>query len=619
MQVTILNPEQIKNIFKEWGEFAATCYNTPSEYAEKVGNSCYEDEHYSGSRTEYIKFKIEGIDRGCYDDQTDILTKDGWKKFDDIAENEVVATLNNETNMVEFHQINEKIKYHYKGEFHNYNSQAIDLAVTSNHNMYIRKHDTRIPDKYKLTKSDEILVNRIHMTKEFNYNNSDISEQITIHGFNYTANTKSGTCIKNVPDLILNRKLYFKFLAWYLSDGSMEYSKKENKYTIHITQTKCEENIVNNTRGDICEIIKNLGFLPYPYEKGIKFTSMCLGKHLKELGLCNKKHIPFNLFDNFNKEYAQIFLNEYFRGDGYIDKNGCGKFYTTSEFLANQLHTLTFIAGWSSKVYTRGEDLIGTVHYIEGRETTFNYVGYVVNVSFNITNKYPIMQRKDQQTISQYDGLVYCVNVPNHIIFVRRNGIAIWCGNCAEQAMRHEIGVRQNFIDEDTYDENPSGIIKNLKSFRYVDMENFDYTIPKTIQNNEYALGAYRLIMTEINGSRKHILDLLVRHGIPEKQAVEDANYLLPRATNTSLCIAFTLEAFIHYLHKRLCTRTQDFHRQMANLMKDAVLEILPQVKDRLVPQCEYLLWCPEKTRSCKKYPTKEMLLEKLKKENCFE
>ena len=183
----------------------------------------------------------------------------------------------------------------------------------------------------------------------------------------------------------------------------------------------------------------------------------------------------------------------------------------------------------------------------------------------------------------------------------------------SEQAMRHEIGVRYNFIDEDTYDENPSGIIKNLKSFRYVDMENFDYTIPKTIKDNEYALGAYNLIMTEINNSRKHILDLLVRHGVNEKQAVEDANYLLPRATNTSLCIAFTLEAFIHYLHKRLCTRTQYFHRQMANLMKDAVLEILPQLKDRLVPQCEYLLWCPEKNRCCGKYPTKEMLLKGMK------
>ena len=180
----------------------------------------------------------------------------------------------------------------------------------------------------------------------------------------------------------------------------------------------------------------------------------------------------------------------------------------------------------------------------------------------------------------------------------------------SEQIMRHEIGVRQNPIDEHTYDENSSGIIKNLKSFRYVDMENFDYTIPKTIENNLEALIKYQKLMRIINEERIEIKTILVKNKVNEKQAVEDSNYVLPRATNTSLSIAFTLEAFIHYLHKRLCTRTQDFHRQVANLMKDEVLEILPQLKSRLVSQCEYLLWCPEGDRCCKKYPTKEMLLK---------
>ncbi len=29
-----------------------------------------------------------------------------------------------------------------------------------------------------------------------------------------------------------------------------------------------------------------------------------------------------------------------------------------------------------------------------------------------------------------YDGLVYCLTVPNHIVFTRRNGKAVWSGNC---------------------------------------------------------------------------------------------------------------------------------------------------------------------------------------------
>ena len=63
MKVTILNPEVLENLYKNNGEFACTCYDTPKKYAEKVGKSCSESGHMSGSRCEYIKFEIEG-DRG---------------------------------------------------------------------------------------------------------------------------------------------------------------------------------------------------------------------------------------------------------------------------------------------------------------------------------------------------------------------------------------------------------------------------------------------------------------------------------------------------------------------------------------------------------------------------
>ena len=181
-----------------------------------------------------------------------------------------------------------------------------------------------------------------------------------------------------------------------------------------------------------------------------------------------------------------------------------------------------------------------------------------------------------------------------------------------EQIMRHEIGVRQFPISEHTYDENPNNIVKNMNSFRYVDMKDFDYSTPITIQSFDDAWEEYNDCINIINTKRMKIKDILVSNGVKEKQAVEDANYLLPRAANTSLCIAFTLEAFIHYLHKRLCVQSQYFHRKIAKMMKEEVIRVLPEVKDRLVSQCEYLLWCPEKNRCCGKMPTKDELIEKL-------
>ena len=63
MNVTLLNPEVLSNLYKNHGEFARECYDTPKQYAERVGKSCEESGHMSGSRCEYIKFEIEG-DRG---------------------------------------------------------------------------------------------------------------------------------------------------------------------------------------------------------------------------------------------------------------------------------------------------------------------------------------------------------------------------------------------------------------------------------------------------------------------------------------------------------------------------------------------------------------------------
>ncbi len=64
MNVEIINPEVLTNLYKNHGVFACTCYNTPEKYAEKVGKSCVADGHMSGSRCEYIKFRISGLDRG---------------------------------------------------------------------------------------------------------------------------------------------------------------------------------------------------------------------------------------------------------------------------------------------------------------------------------------------------------------------------------------------------------------------------------------------------------------------------------------------------------------------------------------------------------------------------
>lgn len=105
------------------------------------------------------------------------------------------------------------------------------------------------------------------------------------------------------------------------------------------------------------------------------------------------------------------------------------------------------------------------------------------------------------------------------------------------------------------------------------------------------------------------------------ERANEQARYVVPMATHTAFVIGFTVEAFIHFCNMRLCVRAEDTIRYMAQLMKKEVIEVLPELKSKLVPNCQALLWCPEGAKSCHAYPTKKQLKEiieeynKLKKE----
>lgn len=192
----------------------------------------------------------------------------------------------------------------------------------------------------------------------------------------------------------------------------------------------------------------------------------------------------------------------------------------------------------------------------------------------------------------------------------------------AEQIMRHEIGTdyewnTYSYQDriEIMLDVNPNNIIKNMQSFRYVDKNGFTYTIPKNIQENNKAKKLYEELMEQIDLTRAAIKELLLDSGVKKEKAIEDSNFVLPRATNLTLTIGFTPEALIHFMHKRLCVRAQDEIRAVAIEMKKVVKELLPEYAKQLMPHCQHLLWCPEGEKmTCGAYPRKEELIEMLSK-----
>lgn len=587
IKITLLNEDECKNFFKLWGLTSAVCYATPDEYATGVGKSCLSTKHFSGGRHRYIVLKFENISRACYDEETDILTSAGWKNFKDIKEDEVVATLNPDTGCVEYHKINEKISYNYTGNMHLIQNSAVDLNITANHNVFFKKQDSVYKHNNHtnyLIPIESVKTSKIIMDKRFNVDNM-VSDTITIKGYSYNKKTNNGSYKEMYTgDLTLNRADYYKLLAWYLSEGSTYYDKKECKYVISIYQTKSSDNIKNNTIEEIMDIVGRLGFTPNYSKNRVRFNSRTLGKFFKELGTSGNKYIPYIISESFNKEYARIFLNEYFKGDGHIDKNGVGFLYTSSNVLADQLQELCFIAGWTGLKRERNRDKIGTKHIIEDREVTINLPSYVINVSFGVRNSQPNINLKKHMTIEPVkDKPVYCVNVTNNIIFVRRNGRAIWCGNCADQMARHSVGTAIN-----------------MQSGRYVNLANFTYHTPTPIKNNIKAKGIYENLMNTIEKAYVEICEALEEDGLRGEKVYECARGIAPMNHHTKLVMGFTVEALTNFLNKRLCVCSQEEIQQVARMVKKIVGNELPELKPLLVPICQAQLWCPESPkRTC--------------------
>ena len=160
---------------------------------------------------------------------------------------------------------------------------------------------------------------------------------------------------------------------------------------------------------------------------------------------------------------------------------------------------------------------------------------------------------------------------------------------CADQIMRHEVGV-----------------FKNCQSQRYVDMDDdFSIYVPPQVMGDEVLKGVYQEYEDRCRLEYKELRLLMTAKGIKGEQANDLMRTMLPIGVKCKLRIGFTIEALIHFMHKRLCVRADAPIRKVAQLMKEAVIEVEPRYEELLVPQCQDLMYCPEK-HGCGAYPSKE-------------
>lgn len=539
------------------------------------------------STVEHVQFTffISGVSRACYDDQTEVLTREGWKLFRDVTEQDKIATRNS-LGLVEWQSPTNFIQYPFNGTMHKYKSEGVDLLVTSNHNLFIKKYDVRTPSKFHLETSEGIKVNRFKMTKNIVVDGM-ASPQIEIKGYSYKRKNNQGNYYTvKVPSKVFRKDVFIKFLAIYLSDGSVYYDKKENSYTINIAQASQSykgTKINENTRKEIIAVMKALGLTPVTEANRIKCKSLLLGHYFNQLGTSTEKRVPFEIFTFFNREYANIFIDTYAKYDG-TEYKGHKFLFTTSKQLKDDIQLIASIAGYASSIYI--DDRVEQSRKLLGHPIVHNFVCYRVSLS-NRRNLEPMVKRDKHFSMQEYNGIVYCLEVPNHVIMVRRNGLMVWCGNCTHQLVRHRIGV--------SYSQ---------QSQRYCTFgDGFNYVVPPSISKDPELLAKFRELMTQINDTYQYFLG--------KEIPAEDARMVLPNACTTNLTVSLNLRALIHLCQERMCTNAQYEIRNMVKQMAKLITDKIPELAPYLVPKCKALGYCNESpSRTCGCMPLKKHALQ---------
>lgn len=322
----------------------------------------------------------------CYDDQTEILTENGWIYFKDLKSDNLVAQYHN-NGSINFTRPLEIIEQNYSGEMIKFKSErtGIDLLVTPNHRM-VKKNK----------KSGEIIIQEASLVT---YNDRFTHE-------------KSGR-IHNTEDKTLTweERLWIAFQAdgSYSSDQFKTINKINDYNTIRFNfakQRKADRLIWICENGGFEYSVHREPSRPENYNIYVKVNTL-----------------PAKTFDwidllNINYQWAREFIEEISYWDATRRTDVRFKYDSTIEENTKTVQTIAALAGCSTTFSVNKDE----------RSEKFNDV-YTVHI---LTDRSGRNTQSINITKETYNGKVYCVKVSTGMILVRRNNQISVSGNSGD-------------------------------------------------------------------------------------------------------------------------------------------------------------------------------------------
>lgn len=332
----------------------------------------------------------------CFDEKTELLTKSGWKMYNELKIGEEAATLNTPTGFMEWNKIKDVYQYNDFDEMVHLKTKSCDLVVSKDHTL-------------------------INMSRE----NGEFIKKKANEFLNKEANLPANV-INNNKEYAIDDDL-LKILCWVLTEGT---TFKGRNHEVRITQSdkpKVDHYYILDIINRLSKQYQAKINVRLKYKKGYDtklninrnydayeiYINRCeLSKIIREL--IPEKKIP-KFFFNLSKRQFDLVLNELALGDGCFD-NRYGSLligYDQKDKLEqDKLQALLAINGYRSVLSKSFDKRTNKIMY-----------------RMTITNRRSHRIKKEAIKIKPYKGIAWCVSLKNKSLIVRRNGKVTVTGN----------------------------------------------------------------------------------------------------------------------------------------------------------------------------------------------
>ena len=355
---------------------------------------------------------------GCLTKESEVLTINGFKSIKDVQIGESVASLDDKRKLI-YVPVNKTYKLKWDDKLLKLKQgRGISFLVTPEHKIV-----RRIETKYKNIKSDRRWkLEQAQNLPKYSHIVRTADKWDGIYG-NLKIELAKKQRINSKANLVDNIELddYCELLGWFLSEGSLNRNEG-----VFIAQSK-KKNI-----DEICKLIERIGYRYSYVGHQICIWSKQLVKLFSGFGNCREKFIPRKIL-LLEPYYLVCLFNSLMAGDGHWTKFGeSGCYYTLSKQLASDVQEILLKLGFSSRINKR-------------KRKNRKYICY--EISFCKRDDCEVLKNDIEEI--DYNGFVYCLNVPPYNNFlVRYNGSLWWSGN----SDGHEW-VKNRFIDIIEYGE----------------------------------------------------------------------------------------------------------------------------------------------------------------------